>query len=309
MILLHRHPIPEESMMRRFAALFVLLLIPVSGLAQEDRFAGVEIKTTHVRGSIYMLEGAGGNIGVSVGDDGILIVDDQYAPLADKIRAALAKLGDGKLQFILNTHWHGDHTGGNVKFGPEAPIIAHHNVRRRMAAGQELLGRQVEPAPGEALPVITFDDSLTVHFNGEIIRMVHFPRGHTDGDSVVYFDKSNVVHMGDDLWTARFPFVDLSSGGSVLGLERNMRQVLEDLPKDAILIPGHGPLSKREDLEEYQKMLADSIELVRKKTEQGKSLEDIQKEGVPEAWADWGSGWIKTDQWLETVHLSLSAGD
>ena len=178
-----------------------------------------------------------------------------------------------------------------------------------MAAGQELLGRQVEPAPKEALPVITFDDSLTVHFNGETIRVVHLPKGHTDGDSVVYFDKSNVVHMGDDLWTARFPFVDLSSGGNVQGLEKSMRKVLEDLPEGAILIPGHGPLSKRKDLEEYQKMLADSIKLVRKKMEQGKSLEEIKKEGVPEGWADWGSGWIKTDQWLETVHTSLSAGD
>ncbi len=294
--------------MRRLAALFVLLLIPVSGHAQ-DRFAAVEIKATHVRGSVYMLEGSGGNIGVSVGDDGILMVDDQFAPLADKIRAALAKLGDGKLQFILNTHWHFDHTGGNVEFGPEVPIIAHHNVRQRMAAGQELLGRQMEPAPHEALPVITFDDSLSVHFNGENIRVVHFPTGHTDGDSVVFFDKSNVVHMGDQLFAARFPFVDLSSGGNVLGLERNIRKILQDLPEDVILIPGHGPLSTREDLEAYQQMLAESIELVRGKVDQGKSLEEIQEEGVPEGWADWGSGWIKTGQWLEAVHKSLSAGD
>jgi len=294
--------------MRRVAAWFVLLLIPASGLAQ-DRFADVEIKATHVRGSVYMLEGAGGNIGVSVGDDGILIVDDQFAPLADKIRAALAKLGDGKLQFVLNTHWHGDHTGGNATFSSEASIIAHHNVRKRMAAGQELFGRQVEPAPHEALPVITFDDSLTVHFNGENIRVVHFPKGHTDGDSVVFFDKSNVVHMGDDMWTKRFPFVDLSSGGNVQGLERNLRKVIKDLPEDVALIPGHGPLSTLKDLEEFRQMLADSIELVRTKTDQGKSLEEIQKEGVPEGMADWGSGFIKTDQWLETVHKSLAAGD
>ncbi len=293
--------------MRRLAPLIVLLLVPAFGLAQ-DRFADVEIKATHVRGSVYMLEGAGGNIGVSVGDDGILIVDDQFAPLADKIRAALAKLGDGKLQYVLNTHWHGDHTGGNASFGVEVPIIAHRNVRKRMAAGQELLGRQVEPAPHEALPVITFDDSLTVHFNGEDIRMVHFPAGHTDGDSVVFFQQSNVVHMGDDLWTARFPFVDLSSGGNVLGLERSVREILKDLPEDAILIPGHGPLSTRKDLEDYQQMLAESIELVRKKIDQGKSLEEIQQEGAPEGWADWGSGWIKTDAWLETVHKSLSSG-
>jgi glyoxylase-like metal-dependent hydrolase (beta-lactamase superfamily II) len=287
------------------AVLLAMLLCPASGNAQDDRFADVEIKATHVRGTVYMLEGAGGNIGVSVGEDGILIVDDQYAPLADRIRAALAKLGGGKLQFVLNTHWHGDHTGGNVVFGREAPVIAHHNVRKRMAAGQELLGRQVEPASAEALPVITFDDSLTVHFNGEEIRAVHFPQGHTDGDTVVFFSESNVVHMGDDLWTEMFPFVDLSSGGSVQGLERNVRKLLGELPEDVKLIPGHGRLSTLEDLEAYHQMLLESIELVRKKKDQGMSLEEIQKEGVPETWVEWGSGWIKADSWLETVYASL----
>jgi len=177
----------------------VLLLFAISVTAQTD-FSKVEIKVTKVAGNVYMLEGAGGNIGVSVGDDGILIVDDQFAPLADKIRAALKGIADKKLRFILNTHWHGDHTGGNEAFGPEAPVIAHDNVRKRMAVEQksEVFKRTTPASPKEALPVITFNQNLTVHFNGEEIRAIHFPHGHTDGDSVIFFSQSNVVHLGDD---------------------------------------------------------------------------------------------------------------
>src|SRR4026209_1900451 len=191
--------------------LLVLLLVAVPVNAQQTDWSKVEIKSTKVNGNVYMLEGAGGNIGVSVGADGILIVDDQFAPLADKIRAALKSLGEGKLKFILNTHWHGDHTGGNASFGPEAPIIAHDNVRRRLATEQksEFFKRTTPASPKEALPVITFDKSLSVHFNGEEIKVIHFPQGHTDGDSVIFFTSSNVVHLGDDFFAGRFPFVDL----------------------------------------------------------------------------------------------------
>jgi len=286
------------------AIIFTLLLLPTAALTQ-DRFASVEIKATKVRGSVYMLTGAGGNIGVSVGDDGILIVDDQYAPLAGKIRAALKELSNGKLRYILNTHWHGDHTGGNLEFGKEASVIAHHNVRKRMAAGQELLGRTVEPAEHGSLPVITFGDSLTIHFNEEI-RTVHFPHGHTDGDSVVFFTESNVVHMGDDMFAGQFPFVDLSSGGSVQGVTKNIGKLLEEIPDDALLIPGHGALSTPEDLETYHRMLTESLDGVRKQMKSGKSLEEIQANGVAEEWTEWGGGFISTDKWIETVYQSLS---
>ena len=281
-----------------------LVLLSTAALAQ-NRFANVEVKATKVRGNVYMLTGAGGNIGVSVGDDGILIVDDQFAPLADKIRAALKELSEGKLRYILNTHWHGDHTGGNLELGKEASVIAHHNVRKRMAAGQELLGRMVEPAERGALPVITFGDSLTIQFNEEI-RAVHFPHGHTDGDSVVFFTESNVVHMGDDMFAGRFPFVDLGSGGSVQGVTENIGKILGEIPDDAILIPGHGPLSTPDDLKTYHRMLTESIELVRKQMKEGKNLEDIQANGVAEEWTGWGGGFINTDNWLRTVHESLS---
>jgi len=274
--------------------------------AQTD-FSKVEVKATKVAGNIYMLEGAGGNIGVSVGADGILIVDDQFAPLADKIRAALKTLGEGKLKFILNTHWHGDHTGSNAVFGPEAPIIAQTNVRKRLAEGATVLGQQVKPAPKEALPVITFDESLSVHFNGEEIRVIHFPHGHTDGDSVIFFTNSNVVHMGDDFFSGRFPFVDLDSGGDVEGVTRNIGEIIGRLPAGVKLIPGHGPISTVEELKLYHRMLLETTDVVRKKMAAGKTLDQIKTEGLPAEWKDWGTGFIKTPNWIEIIYKSLSA--
>jgi cyclase len=286
----------------------VLLLFAISVSAQTD-FSKVEIKATKISGNVYMLEGSGGNIGVSVGPDGILIVDDQFAPLADKIRAALKQLGEGKLRFILNTHWHGDHTGGNVAFGPEAPIIAHDNVRKRLATEQksEFFKRTTPASPKEALPVITFDQSLSVYFNGEEIRAIHFPHGHTDGDSVIFFTNSNVVHLGDDFFAGRFPFVDLESGGSVEGLIKNIGELITKIPATAKLIPGHGPISTLDDLKSYHRMLVQTTEIVRQKIAAGKTLAQIKSEGLPDEWKPWGTGFIKTDLWVETIYKSLTA--
>ncbi len=294
--------------MKKLLVPIVLLLFAISVTAQTD-FSKVEIKVTKVAGNVYMLEGAGGNIGVSVGDDGILIVDDQFAPLADKIRTALKGIADKKLRFILNTHWHGDHTGGNVAFGPEAPVIAHDNVRKRMAVEQksEVFKRTTPASPKEALPVITFNQNLTVHFNGEEIRAIHFPQGHTDGDSVIFFAGSNVVHLGDDFFAGRFPFVDLESGGSVEGLTKNIGEIITRIPAGAKLIPGHGPLSGIEDLMNYHNMLVTTSDIVRAKIKDGKTLEQIKSEGLPDTWKSWGTGFIKTDVWLETIYRSLTA--
>jgi glyoxylase-like metal-dependent hydrolase (beta-lactamase superfamily II) len=285
-----------------------LCLSAQSIFAQQD-FSKVEIKVTKVAGNVYMLEGAGGNIGVSVGPDGILIVDDQFAPLADKIKAALRTIGEGKLKFILNTHWHGDHTGGNVVFGPEATIIAHDNVRKRLATEQkiEVLKITAPASPKEALPVITFGQALSVHFNGEEIRVLHFPHGHTDGDSVIIFTGSNVVHMGDDFFGGRFPFVDLESGGDVDGYAKNVGEVLTKLPAGVKIIPGHGPLSGPDDLKLFHRMLTETIAIVRKKMAAGKTVEQIKAEGLPDEWKSWGTGFIKQDSWIETIFNSLSA--
>lgn len=295
--------------MKRIMLVFALLLVALgSARTSGQDFSKVEIKATKVAGNVYMLEGAGGNIGVSVGSDGILIVDDQFAPLADKIKAALKSLGDGKLKFVLNTHWHGDHTGGNAAFGPEAPIIAHDNVRKRLATEQrlEFFKETIPASPKEALPVITFDQSLSVHFNGEEIRVIHFPHGHTDGDSVIFFSSSNVVHLGDDFFSGRFPFVDLESGGSVEGLTKNIEEIIPRLPAGVKLIPGHGPISTVDDLKAFQRMLLETTDIVRKKMAAGKTLDQIKKEGLPDEWKGWGTGFIKTDLWLEIVFRSLS---
>jgi len=293
---------------KKFLLLTVVLLFAVSAQAQTD-FSKVEVKATKVAGNVYMLQGSGGNIGVSVGDDGLLIVDDQFAPLADKIRAALKGLADKKLRFILNTHWHGDHTGGNVAFGPEATIIAQDNVRKRLATEQKstVFNSTTPASPKEALPVITFNDSLSVHFNGEDIRAIHFPHGHTDGDSVIFFSASNVVHLGDDFFAGRFPFVDLESGGSVEGLVKNIGELIGKIPADAKLIPGHGPISTLEDLKSYHRMLQQTTEIVRGKIAAGKTLDQIKTEGLPAEWAPWGAGFIKTDRWVETIYKSLTA--
>lgn len=271
--------------------------------ASAQRFDDVEIEATHVAGSIYMLEGAGGNIGVSVGSDGILIVDDQFAELADKIRDALGELGQGKLRFVLNTHYHGDHTGGNPVFGVEATIIAHDNVRRRLLEPQRSPEgeRVMDPA---GLPVITYGDAVSVHFNGEEIRVFHAPHGHTDGDSIVDFTGSNVVHMGDQMFSGRFPFIDLEAGGTVEGYRVNIERVLTLIEgrEGVKIIPGHGPLSTPADLRALHDMIVATSAIVSAKVGEGKSLEKIQAEGLPEEWASWDWRFIGTDRWLETLY-------
>jgi cyclase len=276
------------------------------GAAAQQDFSKVEVKAIPVAGRIHMLMGAGGNIGVSIGPDGILLVDDQYAPLAEKIRAALKSLGGGSLKFVLNTHWHGDHTGGNVIFGPEAPILAHTNVRKRLMAEQHVLGNTVAPSPAKAWPVVTFDDSVAVHFNGEDIQVVHYPHGHTDGDSIIFFTGSNVVHMGDDFFNGMFPFVDLSSGGSVQGMADAVAAVIPRIPPGAKVIPGHGPLSDVNGLKTFSRMLTESLDTVRAGIQAHKSLADIQKAGLSPEWKSWASNFVTTDFWLETVYKSLT---
>lgn len=293
--------------MNRYIALVLSIIVCVPAfLAGAQDLSKVEITSSRVAGSVHMLQGAGGNIGVSVGADGILIVDDQFAPLADKIRAALKKLGEGKLRYVLNTHWHGDHTGSNAQFGVEASIIAHDNVRKRLSGEMKPASGTATPAPKEALPVITFDQSLSVHFNGEEIRAIHYPRGHTDGDSIIFFTGSNVVHMGDDFFNGMFPYIDLGSGGDVEGYERNVAAAITRIPPGAKIIPGHGPLATIDDLKTFHAMLVETIGIIRQRIKAGKTLEQIQTEGLPDKWKSWGSGFINTRTWINIVHQSLS---
>lgn len=274
--------------------LALALVLATTTLAQRD-FSNIEIKAIPVAKNIYMLEGSGGNIGVSIGADGNLIVDDQFAPLAEKIDAALQKLNPGKLKFLLNTHHHGDHTGGNAIFGAkEAIIIAQDNVRKRLASDTN--------QKKEALPVITFGHSVSVHFNGEEIKLLHHGPGHTDGDSIIHFTGANVVHMGDQFFNGGFPFVDLNSGGTVEGYIKTVAAVLEKIPADAKVIPGHGKLATVEDLKGFHAMLLETTSLVKKSIADGKSLEDIKTAGLPEKWKSYGAGFINTGRWIETIY-------
>jgi glyoxylase-like metal-dependent hydrolase (beta-lactamase superfamily II) len=291
----------------RFVA-WCILAVACAAFAQQPDFSKVEIKVARVAGNIYMLQGAGGNIGVSVGDDGIVIVDDQFAPLADKIRAALKGITDKPVRFVINTHWHFDHTGGNGYFAKQGTIIAQDHVRERLLTGGTILGTKVKAADPASLPIITFNDRLSVHLNGEDIRAIHFPHGHTDGDSVVFFTESKVVHMGDDFVTYGFPFIDLESGGSVRGMIAACEAVMAAVPPDVKLIPGHGNLSTVADLKPYVAMLKDAAARVEKGIREGKSVEDLKREKVLAGYESWGGEgkFITTDKFIETLYADLT---
>src|SRR5580765_2802687 len=301
-----------EFLMRNFPAAFcACLLMAGVAIAQDKDFSKVEIKVSKVSGNVYMLQGEGGNIGASVGEDGIVVVDDQYAPLAEKIQAALKGVTDKPVRFIINTHFHGDHTGGNAYFQKQAPVIAHDNVRKRLEEGGHAgnlgsISMEHKPAAKEALPIITFDHDVTVHLNGEDIRALHFPSGHTDGDSIIFFPKSNVVHMGDDFVRYGFPFIDLASGGSVDGMIAAMQEVIPKLPPDVKVIPGHGKISNLDDVREYVKMLIETRAAVEKGVKQDKTLDQLKQEKVLDPWKKWNGDFITTDTFTETLFNDLT---
>lgn len=293
-------------MRRRLYTTLAALTLAAAVHAQQD-FSKVEVKATQVAGSVYMLTGQGGNIGVSVGDDGIVVIDDQYAPLAPKIEAALKSITDKPVRFIINTHYHGDHTGGNEHFGKSAPIVAHENVRKRLASGVTRRGQTTPPAPKGALPVLTFDQSVTIHLNGEDVRAVHMPAGHTDGDSVIWFTKSNVVHMGDDFFNGNFPFVDQENGGTVRGLLANLDKVLGMLPADAKVIPGHGALSDKAGLTKFRDMIRATLGIIETGVAAGRTADQLKADKALSEWESWGTGFIKTDFWIDTLVREASA--
>jgi len=281
---------------RRIAELIMAMFVLQTVSGQQD-FSNVEIKTIPVAKNIYMLQGAGGNIGVSVGADGILIVDDQFAPLAGKISAALQKLNPGKLKFILNTHHHGDHTGGNAQLGRDAHIVAHTNVRKRLGGDR--------PGGKEGLPIITFDESLSIHFNGEEIKAIHVPAAHTDNDSIIYFTGANVIHFGDTFFSGRFPNIDLNGGGTIRGYIQNVADAIQKTPADAKLIPGHGPLSTVKELKEFHAMLVETSAVVQKAIDAGKTLEQAKSDGLPEKWKTWAAPSLGVDRWIEILYNGL----
>jgi cyclase len=276
-----------------------LLAAPLAAGAEPDRFANVELAAHPVSGNVYMLVGAGGNIGASVGEDGTLIIDDQFAPLAERIATALEGIGGERPKLILNTHFHGDHTGGNPYFGATGTIVAHDNVRARLATQDDF--------PARGLPVLTFADRVLVHFNGDTIEVIHFPAGHTDGDSVVWFRDANVLHMGDLLFNGMFPFIDIASGGSVEGVIANLGNLIDMVPADVRIIPGHGPLAGKTELMAALDMIRQTRAAVLDALDRGNSVDDIVAAGLDERWASWGTGFINEERWIRTLATAPAA--
>ena len=301
----------RAKMQRTIALILLVSVLSISTFAHGDNshFANgqdVTVRVTKVSGNVYMLQGRGGNIGAISGPEGILIVDDDYKAVSEKLRDALRDLGSPTPKFILNTHWHGDHTEGNLVFGKDSVIVAHANVRKRLLDPPTIFGQKTPAYPAFALPSVTYTETLSLHFAGEEIKLVHYPGGHTDGDSVVFFEKANVVHLGDDFFVGRFPFVDIDSGGSVAGLINNIASLTKTVAPDAKLIPGHGPLATIEDLKTFHGMLVETSKIVTDAMKAKKTIDEIKKAGFPAKYKDYGTGFIKTDQWIEIVYRSYS---
>lgn len=296
----------------RLLAVPALVLVMAAAPAQdgEDRFKDVTIEAVPVGDGIYMLIGQGGNIGVSAGPDGVFLIDDQFAPLTDRIKAAIAGFSDQPIRFLINTHWHGDHTGGNENLGGEGVVIvAHDNVRTRMSRDNfsKAFGRNTPASPKAALPVITFNDTLTFHLNGNEIEGRHFAHAHTDGDSVLHFRGTNVIHTGDIWFNGSYPFIDTESGGSIDGVIRAVTAILDIADANTRIIPGHGPLGNRKELGRYLSMLKDVRSRVQALIDEGRSLDQIQTaKPLADYDASLGGGFIGPDRFLEIVHRSLT---
>jgi cyclase len=263
---------------KSIAACLLACMIHFASLAQEQNFDTVQIKTNKITESIYMLEGSGGNIGVLTGKDGTVIIDDQFAPLTEKIKAALAKINDQPVRFVINTHYHGDHTGGNENLGGAgAIIVAHENVRKRLSTDQFMAAfkREVKASPYAALPKVTFTDSVTFHMNGETVNVFYVKNAHTDGDVIIHFKESNIFHTGDVFVRYGFPFIDQGAGGSIDGMIKATDLLIARTNDQSKIIPGHGALSAKKDLFDYKQMLVTVRKRVADGIAQGKTLEQI----------------------------------
>ena len=287
---------------------FAALALAPATFAQQD-FSKVEIQTEKLADTVYMMTGAGGNLGVSVGEDAVFVIDDQFAPLTPKIQAAIAKLSSKPVKFVLNTHWHFDHTGGNENLGKAgAIIVGHENVRKRLSTEGfiEFLGMKTKPEAKIALPVVTFTREVTFHLNGDELVVTHAPRAHTDGDSIVRFGKSNVVHMGDTFFNKLYPFIDTSSGGTVAGVLAAADGVLKTAGEGTKIIPGHGPLASKGDLKTYRDMLAAVSGNIRGQIKAGKTLEQvIGSKPTAKYDAVWGKGFLAPEKFVEMVYRNL----
>ncbi len=292
------------------AAIILIFSFPYLALAKQD-FSKTQIEVTPVRKNIYMLHGAGGNIGILSGQDGVFMIDDQYAPLSQKITTAIQTINKKPIRFLLNTHWHGDHTGGNEHFGKSGvTIVAHDNVRKLMSAPQEirLFKMKSKAASKEALPVVTFNDTTTFHLNKETIKVSHFPAAHSSGDSYIHFKNTNVIHTGDLYFNGFYPFIDVAHGGSIDGMIKATQEIISIANYRTKIIPGHGPLSNKKELIAFNKMLKDVRELAIAAIKNNQSAEQLAvSDSFSKIHKKWGGGFINSTNFLEIVYSSLES--
>lgn len=293
--------------MKRTILAFIALIFCMPAFLKAQQ-GGQQITAKPVAGPVYMLESGGaGNIGVIADPAGAVIIDTMFERFADPIRAELKALPCGdKIRFVINTHWHNDHTDGNKAFGPGSVVVAHENVRALLAEPQSLMGQTTPALPADALPTVTYSDTVTLYAGDLPIRLVHYPNAHSNGDTVVFMDEYKVVHMGDMFFHGMFPFMDVSNGGNIESWVRQLDSILSELPPDTKVIPGHGPLVGVAELKAFRQMLYDSAEIVRRQMKEGKTLEQIKSAGLPDRFEPWTKGFFTAPQWLELVHQSLS---
>ncbi|WP_211185334.1 MBL fold metallo-hydrolase [Thalassotalea algicola] len=277
--------------MKKLSSILLLSLFSFQAIC--DRYADVEIKVTQVAGQVYMLKGAGGNIGVLATQKGLMLVDDQFEPLAEKIEQAMKSIVDKDLKYVVNTHYHGDHTGSNSYFSHKAPIFAHNNVRKRLASNDKLTS--------DALPVVTYEQGVTIHLEQETVQLTHLPSGHTDSDTVVYFKNANVLHTGDLFFELGFPYVDTKGGGTVDGYLANVEYMIANYPDNVAIIPGHGKLTDKASLKQFADMIRECIKLVTEQLAVGKSEEEILTQGVAEKYKHLSWHFITEERWLKTL--------
>lgn len=288
----------------KVSILFILLM--TSAIAQD--MSDVTINITAVSGSVYMLEGRGGNIGVSIGEDGVFVIDDQFAPLSDKILAAINTLSQKPLTYVANTHHHGDHTGGNANMNKAgATIIAHDNVRARLV---KRIPEGSDSPVKESLPVLTFNDKMNVHFNDEQIAIFHVDNAHTDGDALLYFTQSNVLHTGDTFFNGRYPFIDLNSGGSIKGYIAAFKKTLLLIDSETKIIPGHGSISNKKEYQTYLEMLETMMEAVQLEIKNGATLDQVTaNKALTKKYDDmnYGNFFIKSTAFRTMLYKSLTS--
>jgi cyclase len=289
--------------------LIVLILVPCFAffLRSQGPQAPPKLTLVPVAGPVTMLEGGGGNIGIVADEAGLVMIDAMFEGQAAAIREAVKPLpGGGRIRVLVNTHWHSDHTDGNKAFGPGAVVIAHENIRALLAKDQALMGGTTKALPAGALPDVTFKDELTIYAGGEAIRLVHYPHAHTDGDTVVFMDRSKVIHMGDMFFNGMFPFLDVAHGGNIEQWVKDLDKILAGLPAGVKIIPGHGSLAGAAELKAFRDMLAASADLVRKQMTAGKTLDEIKAAGLPPGLEPWSKGFMNGPGWLELVYQSLA---